>query len=154
MRKKSVRLEQRQLGALLFRMSKSIPTIQRYMTADPITIEPGATLERASSLMKSHSVRHLPVLDEGRLVGIVTERDLALTERLNGVDPHSERVSSAMTNSVLTVSPDSPLDQVALEMAADKCGSVVVVQNQKVVGVVTTVDICRALGELLRTRLH
>lgn len=135
-------------------MSKSIPTIQRYMTSDPITIEPTATLAQASSLMKSCSVRHLPVLENGHLVGIVTERDLALAERLTGVDPTSESVSSAMTSSVLTVAPDSPLDQVALEMAADKCGSVVVTQNQKVVGVVTTVDICRALGELLQTRLR
>lgn len=135
-------------------MSKSIPTIQRYMTSDPITIEPTATLAQASSLMKSRSVRHLPVLENGHLVGIVTERDLALAERLTGVDPTSESVSSAMTSSVLTVAPDSPLDQVALEMAADKCGSVVVTQNQKVVGVVTTVDICRALGELLQTRLR
>lgn len=124
------------------------------MTSDPITIEPTATLAQASSLMKSRSVRHLPVLENGHLVGIVTERDLALAERLTGVDPTSESVSSAMTSSVLTVAPDSPLDQVALEMAADKCGSVVVTQNQKVVGVVTTVDICRALGELLQTRLR
>jgi acetoin utilization protein AcuB len=135
-------------------MSKSIPTIQRYMTSDPITIEPTASLEQAQSLMGGKSVRHLPVLEGGRLVGIITERDLALAERLSGVDPKVETVRSAMTTSVLTVSPDSPLDQVALEMAADKCGSVVVLQNQHVVGVLTTVDICRALGELLQTRLR
>lgn len=134
-------------------MSKSIPTIQRYMTTAPLSVAPEATLEHAISLMKGNDIRHLPVVDGERLVGIITERDLALAESLSGVDPKTEAVRSAMTSKVLTVAPESPLDQVASEMAAGKYGSVIVLQNHKVVGVVTTVDICRALAELLRTRL-
>lgn len=134
-------------------MSKSIPTVQRYMTTGVLTVQQDATLEHAVSLMKDNQVRHLPVLEGEQLVGLLTQRDVAMAANLNGVDPRVEPVKSAMSPNVLTVSPDSPLDQVALEMAEDKYGSVVVTQHDKVVGVVTTVDICRALGELLRTRL-
>lgn len=134
-------------------MSKSIPTVQRYMTTSALTVQQDATLEHAISIMKDNQVRHLPVLEGERLVGILSQRDVAMAAGLKGVDPKVEPVKSAMSSDVLTVSPDSPLDQVALEMAEDKYGSVVVTQHDKVVGMVTTVDICRALGELLRTRL-
>jgi acetoin utilization protein AcuB len=134
-------------------MSKSIPTVQRYMTTSPLSVSPEDTLEHSISVMKSNDIRHLPVILGDRLVGIITERDLALAEAWTGVDPKKETVQSAMTSKVLTVAPDSPLDQVASEMAAGKYGSAVVTQNHKVVGVLTTVDVCRALAELLRSRL-
>lgn len=134
-------------------MSKSIPTIQRYMTTTPLSVGPYDTLARANSVMRDNDIRHLPVVEDERLVGIITERDLALAASLNGVDPTRETVKAAMNSRVFSVAPDSPLDQVAGEMAAGKFGSAVVVQHQRVVGVVTTVDICRALSELLRTRL-
>lgn len=134
-------------------MSKSIPTIQRYMTTIPLSVGPYDTLAQAGAVMRDNDIRHLPVLDEERLVGVITERDLALAANLSGVDPTRETIKAAMNERVFTVAPDSPLDQVAAEMAAGKFGSAVVVQNHRVVGVVTTVDICRALSELLRTRL-
>jgi acetoin utilization protein AcuB len=134
-------------------MSKGIPTIQRYMTTTPLSVSPRDTLAHANSVMHDNDIRHLPVIDLERLVGIITERDLALAANLQGVDPTLETVKAAMNARVFSVAPDSPLDQVAGEMAAGKFGSAVVVQNQRVVGVVTTVDICRALSELLRTRL-
>lgn len=134
-------------------MSKGIPTIQRYMTTSPLSVRPQETLAAAHSVMKDNDIRHLPVLDDQRLVGIITERDLALASSLEGVDPTKEVVRAAMNSKVFSVAPESPLDEVAAEMAAGKFGSAVVVQNHRVVGVVTTVDICRALSELLRTRL-
>jgi acetoin utilization protein AcuB len=134
-------------------MSKSIPTVQRYMTTSPLSVAPSDTLEHAMSVMKHNDIRHLPVILDSHLVGIITERDLALAENWIGVNPKQELVQSAMTSKVLTVAPDSPLDQVASEMAAGKYGSAVVTQNHKVVGVLTTVDVCRALAELLHSRL-
>lgn len=134
-------------------MSKGIPTIQRYMTTTPLSVGPNETLARAASVMRDNQIRHLPVTEEERLVGIITERDVALVTSLAGVDPTTEAVKAAMNTSVFTVTPDAPLDQVAAEMASGKFGSAIVVQNHRVVGVVTTVDICRALSELLRSRL-
>jgi acetoin utilization protein AcuB len=69
------------------------------------------------------------------------------------VDPNTTTAADAMSSEVYKVSPESPLDGVVKEMASRKYGSAVVVSNNKVVGVLTTVDVCRALGELLSTRL-
>jgi acetoin utilization protein AcuB len=134
-------------------MSKAIPTVQRYMTTVPYSIGPDQNLSLAHAMMRDHHVRHLPVLLGGKLVGILTDRDLHLIETLKDVDPDEVTVEDAMSQMPYSVHPDSPLDEVADEMAEHKYGCAVVIQNSRVVGVLTTVDICRALAELLRGRL-
>jgi acetoin utilization protein AcuB len=134
-------------------MPKAIPTIQKYMTTSPHTIGIEQPIEHAHKLMIEHRVRHLPVLDGGKLVGIVTARDLALIESFDAIDPHTTQVDDAMSGNVYSVSPDAGLDEVVMEMAEKKYGSAVVIQNGHVVGMFTTVDVCRALGELLHSRL-
>jgi acetoin utilization protein AcuB len=134
-------------------MSKPIPAIQKYMTTTPHTIGVDQSLARAHAMLREHGIRHLPVCNGGRLVGMVTERDLALIETLKDVDLRSISVEQAMSTGIYEVSPDAPLDEVASEMAAKKYGSAVVVQNGSVVGIVTTVDLASALSELLRGRL-
>jgi acetoin utilization protein AcuB len=134
-------------------MSKAIPQIRKYMTSAPHTIGHEQTLAFTQSMMRELRIRHLPVLDGGRLVGILTERDVALIETLKDVDPKTVRVSDAMSPQVYTVSPDAPLDEVAAEMAEHKYGSAVVMDNGHVVGVFTTVDGMSALSELLQSRL-
>ena len=123
------------------------------MTASPHSIGREQTLTAAHKVMREHRCRHLPVLHGGKLVGIVSERDLHLVESLKDVDPNEVLVEDAMWAQVYAVSPEAPLDEVASEMAAKKFGSAVVMQNDKVVGIFTTVDACRALSELLQTRL-
>jgi acetoin utilization protein AcuB len=103
--------------------------------------------------MRSHKIRHLPVLEGGKLVGIVTERDLHLVETLRDVDPAKVTVEEAMSENVYAVQPDTALDVVAEALAEHKYGSAVVMQNAKVVGIFTTNDACRALSELLHSRL-
>jgi len=134
-------------------MSKPIPTIQKYMTTTPHTIGADQPLARAHAMLREHGIRHLPVRNGGRLVGMLTERDLALIETLKDVDLRSISVEQAMSTGVYEVSPDAPLDEVASEMASKKYGSAVVVQNGSLVGIVTTVDLAFALSELLRGRL-
>jgi acetoin utilization protein AcuB len=134
-------------------VSKPIPTIQKYMTTTPHTIGSEQTLARAASLMNEHRIRHLPVLHGGRLLGVLSDRDLKLIEGFRDVDATKTRVEEAMTELPYTVDPETPLDQVVRTMAEKKFGSAVVVQNQKVVGIFTTVDACEALSELLQTRL-
>lgn len=134
-------------------VSKPIPTIQKFMTTAPHTIGAEQTLSRAHDVMHEHSIRHLPVLEGGRLVGVVTDRDLKLVESLKDVDPKTLRVDEAMTTDVVSVAPDMTLDEVVTTMGSRKIGCVVVMQNQKVVGIFTTVDLCVAFAELLRTRL-
>lgn len=134
-------------------MSKPIPPVRKYMTTTPQTVRPGMTLAEAHKIMRQHNIRHLPVLDGGVLAGLVSDRDLRLVEAFKDVDPEKVSVSDAMSTEVYTVSPDSPLDEVAREMAAKKYGSAVVMQNGNVVGVFTAVDGLDALAELLHTRL-
>ena len=135
-------------------MSKSIPSVQKYMTTAPFSIGPAQSLALAHTMMRDHHIRHLPVLDGGKLIGILTDRDLHLIESLKDVEPESVTVEDAMSQMPYSVSPDAAMDEVAAEMAEHKYGCAVVLQNLKVVGVLTTVDICRALAELLRGRLH
>ena len=134
-------------------MSKSIPTVQKYMTTSPHTVGSDQTLAYAHKLLKELEVRHLPVLRGGDLVGMITERDLALVETLRDVDPSVSLVEDAMSQGVYTVSPDAPIDEVVTEMASKKYGSAVVMQNRKVVGIFTTVDVCTAFAALLHGRL-
>jgi|SRR5689334_4842065 len=132
---------------------KAIPPLQKYMTTTPHSIGKDQTLERAHQVMRDHRIRHLPVLEGGKLVGIVTERDLHLVETLRDVDPRKVLVEEAMSTHVYAVAPDTALDVVAESLAEHKYGSAVVIQNGKVVGIFTTNDACRALVELLHTRL-
>ncbi len=134
-------------------MTKAIPTIQKYMTTSPHTIGSDQTLAQAHVVLREHQIRHLPALRGGQLVGMLTSRDLALVEALKDVDPRTVRVEDAMSQEVYTVSPDAPLDEVVSEMAEKKYGSAVVMQNSKVVGIFTTVDVCAAFAELLHGRL-
>lgn len=134
-------------------MSKPIPSIQKYMTTSPHSIGVDQTLAKAHAMMREHEIRHLPVLTGGKLVGLLTERDLRLVESFKDVDPTQLNVEEAMSSSVYSVGPDAPLDEVVSAMAEHKYGSAVVMQNGKVVGIFTTVDACRTLAELLHTRL-
>ena len=134
-------------------MSKSIPKIQKYMTTSPHAVGQEQTIAVAKRMMSEHNFRHLPVLHGGRLAGVISSRDIAMIESLSGVDAAKLTVEDAMTQTVHTTSPDTPLDEVVKEMAEHKLGCSVIVQAGKVVGIFTTVDACRALAELLDGRL-
>lgn len=134
-------------------MSKPIPQIKKYMTSSVQTIGDEQPMSVAHRVMREEHIRHLPVLHQGKLVGVVTDRDLRMVETLRDVDPTRVAVSEAMTADVYTVSPDAGLDEVVQSMATHKYGSAVVVDHGHVVGIFTTVDACGALAELLTTRL-
>jgi acetoin utilization protein AcuB len=90
------------------------------------------------------------VLAGGRLVGLLSERDLALIETLHSVDPDMTLAEEAMTQAPYTVASNTPLDEVAATMAEQRYGSAVVMDRDKIVGVFTTTDALQALVELLR----
>lgn len=133
---------------------KAIPPVQRYMTPAPHTVGNDQPLAKAHEIMREHGIRHLPVMHGNRLVGVVSDRDVAIITALEDVNPTLITVEDAMTSDVLTVGPDTPLDEVAALMAERKAGSVVIEQNHKVVGIFTTVDGMTALADLLHTRLR
>ncbi len=134
-------------------MTKSIPKIKKYMTTDVQTIGDEQPMAAAHQMMREQRIRHLPVLHRGKLVGVVSDRDLHLVETLRDVDPTKVAVSEAMTMDTYVVSPDADLDEVVAMMAAKKYGSAIVTDRGHVVGIFTTVDACSALADLLTTRL-
>jgi acetoin utilization protein AcuB len=134
-------------------MSKPIPHIDKYMTPSPHSVGQEQSLAQAHKLMRAHRIRHLPVLHGGKLVGVLSDRDLHLIETLRDVDPDNVTVEEAMSPTVYTVSPEAPLDEVVREMAHHKYGCAVVEHTGKLVGVFTTVDAMRAFADLLETRL-
>lgn len=131
---------------------KSAPRISKYMTPMPHTIGNDMTLDKARELMREFRIRHLPVQAGGKLVGILSERDVTLAQSFE-TGTVKLKVEDAMMPDPYTCDPDAELSQVALEMATRKYGSVIVQQaNGKIVGIFTEVDGMRALGELLERR--
>jgi len=102
--------------------------------------------------MRQNRIRHLPVLDGGKLVGIVSQRDLALIESLPDVDPADVPVEDAMVGDVYVVAPGTPLSDVVGEMARRKLGATVVAVGRRVVGVFTATDACSVLSRLMAPR--
>jgi acetoin utilization protein AcuB len=130
--------------------TREFPTIRQYMTPTPHTIARSQSLSTARRLMREYDVRHLPVLEGGQIVGLLSERDLFLVETLPGVNPTDVRVEEAMVESVYTATPETPVAQVIETMIERKLGSAVIMENDKVAGVFTTVDALRALLEKLQ----
>ncbi|HEY8428130.1 MAG TPA: CBS domain-containing protein [Sandaracinaceae bacterium] len=125
------------------------PTVRSYMTPSPHTIGKDQTLDRASAVMRAHDIRHLPVLEGGKLLGILSTRDVYLIETLPDVDPTQVTVEEAMSAEPYAVAPDTPLADVVREMIAHKYGAAVVMQGREVVGIFTTIDALRALADRL-----
>lgn len=120
-------------------------SLVRVMTPIPFTVAPDDTLLMAHRMMSDHDIRHLPVVSAGRLVGVLSERDV-VTWSGHGRPMH---VADAMTPEPYVVSVTTPLHEVARHMARRKLGCAVVVQDERVVGVFTTVDALRVLADLL-----
>ncbi|MCG3177119.1 MAG: Hypoxic response protein 1 [Candidatus Omnitrophica bacterium] len=135
-------------------MSKSEPTIQKYMTVQPFEIGPAETLSKARDLFSKHGIRHLPVVDSGRVVGLLSDRDVKLALGAVGADASRQTAGDVCVTDPYVVEPDDLLSEVARTMASRHYGSAVVVSNGKLVGIFTTVDACRALAEIIETRFH
>lgn len=119
------------------------------MSVTPYTIGRDRSIADAHDLMRAHRIRHLPVLEGGRVVGVVSERDLVLVSSLPGVDARTVPVEQAMVADVFIVSPDAPIAEVVETMIDRKVGSALVGTEERVAGVFTTIDALQALHVLL-----
>lgn len=130
----------------------SEPTVDRFMTHCPHTIGQDQPLRTAHELMRRYGIRHLPVLQGGKLVGVLSQRDLHFIETLADVDLDTVPVSDAMSTETYAVGPRTSMRKVAAEMADHRYGSAVIIEKDKVIGILTTVDGMRALSMLLSER--
>lgn len=133
---------------------KASPKIQRYMTSNPKTVSPDLALTDAMNLMKENGFRHLPVQSDGRLHGIISDRDITLAI---GISPtsHADRlkVSQVMTRGPFVARPDSELSDIVGIMADHRYGCAIVIEpNGKVCGIFTTHDAIRALGSFMKEK--
>jgi len=121
--------------------------VKDIMKRPVITIGPQATLREAHQLMWERGIRHLPVVDEGRLVGIITDRDIRLATSVLRPNPLScdARVYEVMKRPVLTADPLDPVEDAARLMREEKVGCLPVVEGKDLVGIITGIDLLDAL---------
>ena len=131
--------------------------VREIMMGSPVTLRPEDTLDLASDVISLGRIRHIPIVDDGRLVGIITERDLmgaaaiqifGLKQKNRSALLKSVAIKEIMKKRVVTAAPDTPIKDVAHLMAEKKIGCVPVVSAGTVVGLVTTTDILRYVESL------
>ena len=133
-------------------MTSRLPTLKSAMTPFPWWIGIDEPLLVAREMMRTHKVRHLPVKSEGRLVSIVTDRDIkfALDPELHMPPRESMRVRDVCVFTPYVVDIDTRLDVVLDTMAERRIGSAIVTREDKLVGIFTSADACRAFAKTLR----
>ncbi len=119
------------------------------MTREPYRIASTSSLEEARSLMSQHDIRHLPVMEHGKLLGIISQNDVRLVEAVPGVELENVPVARVLT-APTCVWGETSLDEVAETMANSKLDCVVVLGGQGVQGIFTSSDALRALGDVLQ----
>ena len=134
-------------------MTKAIPLIEKFMTTTPHSIGAEQSIGKAHQMMKEFNIRHLPVLGDTQLTGIISDRDIKLALSINGVDPEKTKVGEIANTELFLVRPESKLDDVVRTMSEKKIGSVLVVDHHRLVGIFTTTDALKAFADLMEKRL-
>jgi CBS domain-containing protein len=136
-------------------MSAQELTVREMMTTTIATLGRNDTLDLADDLMSMGRIRHLPVLDEGRVVGVVSQRDLfrsALAvalgygERAQKLLLKTITVNRVMSEPAISIAPEATVTQATRVMLEHKIGCLPVVEGQTLVGIVTETDILRAMA--------
>ncbi|MBR9989139.1 MAG: CBS domain-containing protein [Gemmatimonadetes bacterium] len=131
--------------------------VRSRMTPHVHTVSPETTLAEALSISREHRIRHLPVLDDSRrLVGIVTDRDLRLAMPPIWADEHGEltqalhtrRVGELMITNIITALPDTPMEDAARLLYTHHIGCLPVLEDDRLIGILTETDLLRAFAEL------
>jgi acetoin utilization protein AcuB len=118
------------------------------MSTNPVTISPSASILDAIELMKQHSIRHLAVVDrEERLVGWISDTDLRGVLMASMIEELT--VGDVMISNPITVSSSDVLEQAALLITAHKIGGMPVLEDGKLVGIITVVDILEAFIDIM-----
>jgi len=128
-----------------------VPLIKAVMKPFPFSIQVHEDALEARRLLVEHGIRHLPVLDGERLVGVLSSRDLdRASARISAGGAEPLPVGRICTSPAYAVELDEPLDNVLLHMAEKRLGCALVVRGDRVVGIFTTTDACRLFADHLR----
>lgn len=132
--------------------------VWQLMASDLLTLEANTTLDVAEDLMQLKRIRHLPVVEQGRLVGLVTQRDLFLagvSSVLNFRRTAEKewlgriKIAEVMTTDLITVAPETDIEEAVARMLEHKIGCLPVVAAGKLVGLLSETDCLRYLRRIL-----
>lgn len=135
--------------------------VRDHMSPNPITVTKETSVLDALEIMKKHKIRRLPVVHNGRLVGLVTERDIlrvspSPASTLSAFEVNylvaKMTVKDAMIKRPITVSPEMTIEEAALLMREHKIDNLLVMENEKLVGIITQTDLFEALIKLFGLR--
>lgn len=127
--------------------------VRELMTPTPISVSPRTPVDEARALMQQHRIRHLPVLDHERLVGMVSDRDIRLVLPSPATSLSVYEIGYLLTRLTvveimarfpITIAPDRPVTEAVRRMLANKVGALPVVAQGKVVGIVTRTNLLQA----------
>lgn len=123
--------------------------VRDVMTSDLEVVSPDTSLKDAADKMRTLNVGPLPVCEEGKLKGIITDRDIVVRAVAKGLDPNSSRVSDAMTGDVETVFSDEDLEIAARKMREEQIRRILVLERNtgKLAGIISLGDIAAAVSE-------
>ena len=140
-------------GPAQLKKRRKMPVVGAVMTSFPYFVDANDNANEMESMMDEHSIRHLPVQEDGKIVGIVSERDLH--HRIKRDAPSAEKdtilARHVMVSDPYVVSFRAPLSEVVFEMARRRIGSVIVQRQGKLAGILSAIDVCRILGEYLES---
>jgi acetoin utilization protein AcuB len=122
----------------------------------PYTVSPEERLDQATQLMQAFHIRHLPVVTEGHIVGLLSDRDLRLAAKLKEGDPSlsDTMVRDIMDRDVYRVTPQTSLSTVASHMVEHRQGAALVIhEDGHLIGIFTDLDAMRALAAHLHTQV-
>jgi CBS domain-containing protein len=136
--------------------TKAPLTVRDLMVKNPMTLDLNETLDLAEDIMNLGRIRHMPVVEEGKLVGILSQRDLFRSALITALGfgrrttralVKTIRIKEIMTKNVVTIAPEAAIKDAAREMVQRKIGCLPVVQDSQLVGILTETDILRHIAE-------
>ncbi len=130
----------------------AIPPIEAFMTSMPLTVGGSQAVRKAKLLMSSNSIRHLPVVEQGRLIGVLSDRDIKLAQAVSKADDFDDvtPVKDICQLNPYVVEGATRADLVLAHMHKEKIGSALITDGRKLIGIFTVTDACRVFAEYLR----
>ena len=125
--------------------------VEEFTTPNPITAREESGMDELERLFQENGIRHLPIIKDQQVVGVVSERDLRLVAGLDLRERCMVRAADIMSRNPVTVNHLDPLDEVAFKMSEKKIGSVIVNEDDSFLGIFTLTDALNALIEITRS---
>src|SRR6266511_4344393 len=145
-----------EFGGEFMKKAKNVLRVRDCMSVDPATVGPKDSLQRVIELLRRRDIRSVPVVEKGKLIGIVTDRDVRqvapaypLFRDEDEIPRYTDKltVTAAMTADPMTIAPDAPLVEAAKVLEAYRISSMPVVDDRRLVGMLTVTDVLRVFVE-------